>query len=110
MALQPGEQRKPRKNGKKRSPDGVIADVTGDTFLLQASVVLCGCAACGWAVLQVILYRSSEPAMVIIPLLYPLANGLAVVYERFRSVSFHRHRYGFMSSSLLRSPTLTSAL
>ena len=36
-----------------------------------------------WAALQVVLYRSKEPALVIIPLMYPVAVMCAVVYERF---------------------------
>ena len=64
-------------------------DASGDVFLLQASVLLCGCAACGWALLQVIIYGSSEPWMVAIPLVYPLVTCTAIAYERFRCVSAH---------------------
>lgn len=71
-----------RKTGRKARHSGVV--VSGDTFLLQASVLVCGAAACGWALLQVILYGASEPWMVAIPLVYPLATFAAVAYERKR--------------------------
>ena len=86
---QPGEQRH-RMTGRKRPERHTISDPSGDFFLLQASVVLCSCAASMWAALQVFLYRLSEPAMVIIPLLYPLLTWGSVFYERFWFVLSHR--------------------
>ena len=50
-------------------------------------MLLCGAAACGWTLLQVIIYGSSEPWMVAVPLVYPLVTGTVIVYERFRCVS-----------------------
>ena len=72
-------RRRKSKNSKKSRGSAE----TGDAFLLHASVLLCGCAAMAWAALQVVLYRSKEPALVIIPLMYPVAVMCAVVYERF---------------------------
>ena len=77
-------RRRKGKNSKKRRASGGSSAEAGDAFLLHASVLLCACAATAWAMFQVVLYGSKEPAMVIIPLMYPVAVTCAVAYERFR--------------------------
>ena len=58
-------------------------EYVGDAFLLQASVVLCAAAAVGWTVLQIALYGGTEPALIVIPLLYIAGVAAAIAYERF---------------------------
>ena len=51
--------RRPRRRRNRKKLD---AEVEGDAFLLQVSVILCACAALAWSLLQVILYQGDEPA------------------------------------------------
>ena len=51
--------------------------------MLQASVLVCSAASLGWTALQIVLYGGSEPAMVVVPLMYNVIVYGAVAYERF---------------------------
>lgn len=73
--------RRPRRRRNRKKLD---AEVEGDAFLLQVSVILCACAALCWSLLQVILYQGDEPALVTIPLLYIAAVFPTAWYERYR--------------------------
>ena len=68
-----------RKGGKGRA----AKTVEGDAFLLQASVLVCSAASLGWTTLQIVLYGGSEPAMIVVPLMYNVIVYGVVPYERF---------------------------
>ena len=68
-----------RKGGKGRA----AKTVEGDAFLLQASVLVCSAASLGWTTLQIVLYGGSEPAMIVVPLMYNVIVYGVVAYERF---------------------------
>ena len=68
-----------RKDGKGRA----AKNVEGDAFLLQASVLVCSAASLGWTTLQIVLYGGSEPAMIVVPLMYNAIVYGVVAYERF---------------------------
>ena len=76
---------KPTRVGRRRKRDKSRAAKTieGDAFLLQASVLVCSAASLGWTALQIVLYGGSEPAMVVVPLMYNVIVYGAVAYERF---------------------------
>ena len=73
-----------RRLRRRRNRKKFDAEVEGDAFLLQVSVILCACAALAWSLLQVILYQGDEPALVTIPLLYIAAVFPTAWYERYR--------------------------
>ena len=76
---------KPTRVGRRRKRDKSRAAKTieGDAFLLQASVLVCSAASLGCTALQIVLYGGSEPAMVVVPLMYNVIVYGAVAYERF---------------------------
>lgn len=73
---------KPTRVGRRRKSRAAKI-IEGDAFLLQASVLVCSAASLGWTALQIVLYGGSEPAMVVVPLMYNVIVYGAVAYERF---------------------------
>lgn len=73
---------KPTRVGRRRKSRAAKI-IEGDAFLLQASVLVCSAASLGWTALQIVLYGGSEPAMVVVPLMYNVIVYGAVSYERF---------------------------
>ena len=78
-AMKPTRIGRRRKGGKGRA----AKTIEGDAFLLQASVLVCSAASLGWTTLQIVLYGGSEPAMIVVPLMYNVTVYGAVAYERF---------------------------
>ena len=80
-------ERRPRRRRRRRKAAAAHAPESGDTFLLHASVMIVAAAALAWTMFQVVLYGGSEPAMVVIPFMYPVVVFSVSSYERFRCVS-----------------------
>ena len=80
-------ERRPRRRRRRRNAAAAHAPESGDTFLLHASVMIVAAASLAWTMFQVVLYGGSEPAMVVIPFMYPVVVFSVSSYERFRCVS-----------------------
>ena len=61
-------------------PDGSFPK---QDYLICHWALASGAAAITWSVLQIVLYKGDELALVLIPLAYPVITMSAVAYERF---------------------------